>query len=64
MTDKLKCSFCGRGENEVQKLVAGTGGGSTPSVYICDQCVGKATDIMEKADTEPTNGAGPWDESA
>ena len=29
----LYCSFCGKGQNEVRKLIAG------PSVYICDECV-------------------------
>ena len=29
----LDCSFCGKGQHEVRKLIAG------PTVYICDQCV-------------------------
>ena len=29
----LFCSFCGKNQNEVKKLIAG------PSVYICDECV-------------------------
>jgi hypothetical protein len=37
----LRCSFCGRSEQEVSKLVAG------PKVYICDQCVELASSIME-----------------
>ncbi len=36
----LKCSFCGRGQNEVRKLIAG------PTVYICDECVSLCNDIM------------------
>ncbi|HYU65123.1 MAG TPA: ClpX C4-type zinc finger protein, partial [Jatrophihabitantaceae bacterium] len=28
-----RCSFCGKGEHEIRKLVAG------PGVYICDECV-------------------------
>jgi len=38
---KLRCSFCGKRETEVAKLVAG------PRVYICDQCVALARRIME-----------------
>ena len=43
----LACSFCGRDETEVAKLVAG------PKVYICDRCVAAARWIMERADEEP-----------
>ena len=41
MTTRLRCSFCNKSEDEVEKLVAG------PNVYICDACVKIATDIME-----------------
>jgi len=37
----LRCSFCGKSEDKVQKLVAG------PHVYICDECVGVAARIMQ-----------------
>ena len=37
--DTLYCSFCGKSEHEVLKLVAG------PSVYICDECVNLIQDI-------------------
>ena len=37
---KLRCSFCGKDETEVLKLVAG------PRVYICDECVEVANQIM------------------
>lgn len=36
----LYCSFCGKSQNEVRKLIAG------PSVYICDECVGLCNDII------------------
>ena len=39
---RLACSFCGRGEGDVVKLVAG------PKVYICDHCVALASKIMEE----------------
>jgi hypothetical protein len=38
---RLACSFCGRGNADVAKLVAG------PRVYICDRCVAIASRIME-----------------
>lgn len=44
---RLACSFCGRGEADVDKLVAG------PRVYICDRCVAAATRIMESTDGAP-----------
>jgi ATP-dependent protease Clp ATPase subunit len=37
---RLKCSFCGKKETEVLKLVAG------PRVYICDECVAVANRLM------------------
>lgn len=40
-TRNLRCSFCGRREAEVRKLVAG------PRVHICDRCVAIARDLME-----------------
>ena len=39
-----KCSFCGKGRNEVKKLIAG------PTVFICDQCVGQCNEIMDEGD--------------
>jgi hypothetical protein len=41
---KLMCSFCGKGEADVAKLVAG------PRVYICDQCAAQVIRIMEQSD--------------
>ncbi len=38
--DSLKCSFCGKSQKEVRKLIAG------PTVYICDECVGLCNEIM------------------
>ena len=40
----LSCSFCGRSDVEVEKLVAGA------HAYICDRCVAIARDIMDKSD--------------
>lgn len=38
----LYCSFCGKSQHEVRKLIAG------PSVFICDECVGLCNDIMHE----------------
>ena len=37
----IRCSFCGRGQDEVARLVSG------PSVYICSECVKLCNDILE-----------------
>lgn len=47
----LACSFCGKNETEVAKLVAGPKGYIRPRVYICDACVAIASRIMENAET-------------
>ena len=39
---KLFCSFCGKNQSEVKKLIAG------PSVYICDECVSLCNDIIKE----------------
>ena len=41
-TDKLSCSFCGKSQDDVKKLIAG------PSVYICNECVDLCNDIIEE----------------
>jgi len=38
--NKLRCSFCGKGQDEVRKLIAG------PTVYICDECVDLCNEII------------------
>jgi ATP-dependent Clp protease ATP-binding subunit ClpX len=43
MTRLLECSFCGKSEKEVNKLVAG------PDVYICDGCVELCSQIIAEA---------------
>lgn len=44
MTDRnnYKCSFCGKSQEMVRKLIAG------PGVYICDECVELCTEIVEE----------------
>ncbi|RDI44185.1 ATP-dependent protease ATP-binding subunit ClpX [Falsibacillus pallidus] len=39
---QLKCSFCGKTQDQVRKLVAG------PGVYICDECIELCTEIVEE----------------
>lgn len=40
--DNLFCSFCGKNQKEVQKLIAG------PAVYICDECIHLCSEIIEE----------------
>ena len=40
--DKLKCSFCGKTQDQVKKLIAG------PEVYICDECVELCNEILDE----------------
>jgi ATP-dependent Clp protease ATP-binding subunit ClpX len=48
--DLLKCSFCGKSQKQVKKLIAG------PGVYICDECIDLCNEIIEEelATTEDT----------
>ena len=39
-SDKLRCSFCGKSQDEVKRLIAG------PTVYICDECIDLCNDII------------------
>ncbi len=45
MAGLLKCSFCGKSEKEVNKLVAG------PGVYICDTCIELCNQVIAEAST-------------
>lgn len=38
--DTLRCSFCGKSQNEVKKLIAG------PTVYICNECIDICIEII------------------
>lgn len=40
--NNLRCSFCGKGQKEVKKLIAG------PGVYICDECIDLCMDIIDE----------------
>ena len=39
---RLKCSFCGKSQDQVKKLIAG------PEVYICDECVDLCNQILDE----------------
>jgi len=41
-TDLLKCSFCGKSQKQVRKLIAG------PGVYICDECIELCNEIIDE----------------
>jgi ATP-dependent Clp protease ATP-binding subunit ClpX len=47
--DNLFCSFCGKNQKEVKKLIAG------PAVYICDECIQLCSEIIEE-ETEKESG--------
>jgi ATP-dependent Clp protease ATP-binding subunit ClpX len=46
--DLVKCSFCGKTQKQVKKLIAG------PSVYICDECIDLCNDIIAEELSEAT----------
>lgn len=46
--DLLKCSFCGKSQKQVKKLIAG------PGVYICDECIDLCNEIIEEELQEAT----------
>ena len=48
MDDNLFCSFCGKNQKEVQKLIAG------PAVYICDECIQLCSEIIEEEKEKDT----------
>jgi len=45
-SDDLMCSFCGKSQDEVKKLIAG------PSVYICDECIQLCNEIIAEEYSE------------
>ena len=46
--DNLFCSFCGKNQKEVKKLIAG------PAVYICDECIQLCSEIIEEENDKDT----------
>ena len=50
----LKCSFCGKSQEQVRKLIAG------PGVYICDECIDLCNEILdEELDASAAGGHRP-----
>ncbi|MFC1610177.1 ATP-dependent Clp protease ATP-binding subunit ClpX [Myxococcota bacterium] len=50
---QLTCSFCGKSQREVRKLIAG------PTVYICDECIRLCTDIIDEENERESAEHGP-----
>jgi hypothetical protein len=48
-----RCSFCGKGQDQVRKLVAG------PGVYICDQCITLCNEVLDE-DARSGGSKGQW----
>jgi len=48
-SDLLKCSFCGKSQKQVKKLIAG------PGVYICDECIDLCNEIIEEEFAETSD---------
>ena len=55
MPKELSCSFCGKNQHQVVKLIAG------PGVYICDQCIALCNEIIEQEVGEQEGPANPTD---
>jgi endopeptidase Clp ATP-binding regulatory subunit ClpX len=47
--EQLLCSFCGKSQRQVKKLIAG------PGVYICDECIDLCNEIIDEELTAPTH---------
>jgi len=50
-TTYLRCSFCGKTQDEVKKLVAG------PTVYICNECIALCDDILKEEEKDDAKGS-------
>jgi len=50
LNDNLFCSFCGKNQKEVKKLIAG------PAVYICDECIQLCSEIIEEEKGKDVDG--------
>jgi ATP-dependent Clp protease ATP-binding subunit ClpX len=46
--EQLLCSFCGKSQRQVKKLIAG------PGVYICDECIDLCNEIIDEELTTPS----------
>jgi hypothetical protein len=60
MATQVRCSFCAKPSSDVAKVIAG------PGVYICNECVGLCTDILQAEQDKPSDPdpeLPAWDES-
>ena len=59
MSEILHCSFCGKTQNEVKKLIAGqsvhTEDGKLETIFICDECIALCQDILNDEKKDPQN---------
>ena len=53
-----KCSFCRKPNTSVDKLVAG------PGVFICNECIDLASQIIAETPVSPQSGVAPWERPA
>ena len=51
--DKIRCSFCGKSQEQVRKMIAGPNG-----AFICDECVEVCTEIIEEKCAAGRHGRG------
>ncbi len=58
LPDKVHCSFCGKTQNDVKKIIFG------PDVYICNECVALCDEILEQEDAGEQKTAGIAEEKA
>ena len=49
--ENLRCSFCGKAQSEIERLIAG------PGSYICNECVAICNEILESKPLDPARGA-------
>ena len=50
--DTIRCSFCGRTQDQVRKMIAGAGNNN---VYICDECIELCSEILEEELASPSD---------
>ena len=50
MDDRVRCSFCGKTQDQVKKLIAGSN-----NVFICDECIDLCAEILEEELGEQEN---------
>ena len=54
MSSKSNCSFCGKKQEDVNKLISG------PQVYICNECIDLCNEILIEEEKKEGSGKGSW----